>query len=161
MSRTTVSIEGCIENNRVLWKGELYTKNGEWDSIEVEKYPMCPNCQTHLQAEWLESDYPAGVRGKNLRALDKAVGAHEKKRIWRCPGCQNQYSRPERGRERVEKLFKKHFSKLWESEDKPYSISTLRKEYQNNEGKQPSARQMWINYVDVVEDSNLSTDCFF
>jgi hypothetical protein len=99
MSQTTVCVEGCIKNNRTFWKGELYTKNGEWDSIEVEKNPMCPDCQTHLQAAWSESNYSAGVRGNNQRALAKAVGAHEKSKIWRCPGCQNQYSRPERGRD--------------------------------------------------------------
>jgi hypothetical protein len=161
MSQTTVSVEGCIKNNRVLWKGELYTKNEKRDSIEVEKYPMCPDCQTHLQAEWSESSYSSGARGMNQRALAKAVGAHEKRKIWRCPGCQNQYLRPDRGREKVEKLFEKHFSKMWDSENEPYSIDTLRREYRTNEGEQPSARQLWVKYVNVTEDSNLSTDCFF
>ena len=161
LTKESTKVEGCIKKSGRLWRGSLRTKNDEWDSIEVEQYPTCQECQTGLRPDWSETSYESGVRGQNRRALTSATGMHERRRIWKCPDCSNEYPRDERERENIERVFEKHFSKIFNSQQEPYSYDVLRKDHRDDCDEQPDAAQIWKRYAEIVNDTSVSTECFF
>lgn len=159
ISKTAVAIDGCIKHRKLLWKGKLCSKNGEWDMMNIENNPVCMQCQTPLQADWSKNSHSVGARGSNQRVLYEITNTQKNRKIWYCPECRDQYHRSENGREEVEKIFEKHFKRIWESKDNLYSIDTLRQNLTDGSSS-PHPKQLWKEYVEVVEDGTVSTECF-
>ncbi|MFC6769706.1 hypothetical protein [Natrinema soli] len=151
LSQTSTAVEGCIESSGVLWRGRLHHGN-DW-SVEVEK-PYCPNCQTPVQKEWHEPNYGIGARAANRRALAKATGDHQRIRVWKCSGCEDINRRQTEDEQQVRNLFEKHFRRMRESKGE-FSLNKLREEA----GDDP--KDIWSEYAAVVDDSEVSTACFF
>ena len=152
-------IEGCVEVRGVAWKGTANLSNGTVESIDVSHNPVCPECQSPMNSEKVTRRRSGGIssRAKNRAAMSGFNSSY----IWKCPSADCDY-RSEKdfdGHDDAFNLLEKHFDRITESDNKKYSMEALI-DYIQNDGGEVTPRQIWSRYVQVVDDSDVSLECF-
>lgn len=135
------AIEGCLKVSGALWRGTAHISNGELEEIEVPYKAYCRRCHTLMYDDEKEG-VPVAVLGKT-EYMD-------------CPDCGFRTEKSISKYHDAEKLFDTHFEQIIESDSEEYSFQTLIENI--DEGVTP--RRVWEEYVEVVDDDKVSTDCF-
>ncbi|WP_127118479.1 hypothetical protein [Halorubrum sp. PV6] len=141
-SKSVDKIEGCVKLRGVLWKGTAKINNGHFVDISVPNKPLCSECQSPMNSSETGSGFNQDF-------------------FWKCPSSahENIVERDFDREDEAVNLFSKHFGRIVESEDEEYSLDSLVESIKNRGGKITS-RAIWIEYVGVVDDPDISVDCF-
>lgn len=158
-SESIDSIEGCVEVRDVAWKGTAKLSNGTVDGIDISHNPVCPDCQSPMNSEEVQRGHSGGLspRSKNRAAMS----GFNKSYFWKCPSPDCGYSSKKDfdGRDDALNLLEKHFDRITETTEEDYSLDALIETIQES-GREVTPREVWQQYEDVVDDSNVSTKCF-
>lgn len=135
-------IEGCVELRGVLWKGTAKIDDDQIDDIIVPDKPLCLECQSPMNS------YETG-------------SGFDQDFFWKCPssGHKNRVNRDFNREDDAVNLFSKHFGCIVESEDEEYSLNSLFESIKDR-GDKITSRAIWAEYVAVVDDPDISVDCF-
>lgn len=127
-------IEGCIEVEGICWRGTAKLSEEGISETELMNEAICPDCQTVMShVDGSLSGFP----------LD-------------CPRC-DYYTFPEhKGYDDAKNLFNSHIRRIVESEGEDYSLDNI---IEKIEGE-ATPRQIWEQYANVVDDSQVSLNCF-
>lgn len=136
---TIDSIEGCIETDGVLWRGNAKISGKEITEINVPYQAYCPKCKTLMY----------DGENKNVGVVTTATT------YWDCPSCSHTTVEKYSKYEAAENLFKTHISRIVESEGEDYSLDSL---VENITAVTP--RKIWEEYYDKTDNSDVSIDCF-
>lgn len=135
------TIQGCIEMDGVLWKGEAKISNGNVEETDLIYKAICPKCQT--------------VMYDGTRRTGVAV-ATNKTTYWNCPNskCGHRTVDDFDKYRNAENIFDSEVRKLVESKNKPYSLESIKDDIQSPE-------KIWEEYSNIVDSPHVSTDCFY
>ncbi|WP_134672629.1 hypothetical protein [Halorussus marinus] len=149
-------IEGCIEKDDIAWKGTATLSRGSIVDTDVEYKQICPKCQTPMKKESYEM--PSGGRG---RKPSYGRSTTTTRRVWECPNseCGHTAKRDSGKHDEAENLFERHIGRIVESsEDEEYSLQSLLDRI--GEGEEVTGQRIWEEYAEVVDDEQVSTNCF-
>lgn len=134
------SIEGCIEVEGSCWRGTAGLSEGELVNAEVSYRAICPQCQTIM------------YNGENR------IGgvATTSRTYWDCPGCGHRTVEQYSKYEDAQNLFESHIRRILESEGEVYSLDNL---LDSIDGE-ITPRGVWVRYAEIVEDPQVSLNCF-
>ncbi|WP_148708226.1 hypothetical protein [Haloferax sp. Atlit-12N] len=126
-------IVGCIETDGILWRGfaDLTSDDGAAE-LDVDTDPKCPDCQTDMEQ----------ISGKEWECLNSNCGYSASTEL--------------RPYKEAESLFKKHIERILNSNDEEYSLENL---IENIDGE-VTGDKIWRRYHEVVDDEEVSIDCF-
>ena len=146
------AIKGCIERKGVAWQGTAHLNRGDITNIEVPFDPICPNCQTGY-IDTTDDPSPKDQR-KNPSYSPKAQSTP----VFSCPNdnCGHTVERDAEQHKAAQQLFERHARRITESQDKDYSLRSL---ILNNNGP-VTPKRIWEEYSEVVDDEQISTNCF-
>jgi len=147
------TIEGCIEKGDIAWKGTAVLSKGRVVDTDVEYKQICPECRTPMRKESYELS--SGRRRKPSYSTSTTT-----RRVWECPNgdCGHTTKREAGQHDEAENLFERHIGRIVESSDESYSLQTLLDRLEEDE--EPTPRRIWEEYADVVDDEQVSTNCF-
>jgi len=148
------TIEGCIQTNDIAWKGTAALSRGKVVDTDVEYKQICPKCQTPMKKDTFEA--PAQQR----RVKPSYSRSTQSKKIWACSndGCGHSANRGTSEHSDAENLFERHIRRIVESEDEEYSLQNLLDRL--GEDEKVTGRRIWEEYAEVVDDEQVSTNCF-
>lgn len=148
------TIEGCIQKNDIAWKGTATLSRGKVVDTDIEYKQICPECQTPMNKDTF--DVPAQQRG----VKPSYSRSTQSKKIWACPndGCGHSADRGKDEYNEAENLFERHIRRIVESENEEYSLQNLIDRLGQDEEVTP--RRIWEEYAEVVDDEQVSTNCF-
>lgn len=133
---STDTIEGCIEVGDTCWRGTAYlTENGEVSNTNLEYKAICPNCQTVM------------YDGEN----SSVAAATTATTYWDCPSCGHTTVEDYGKYSDAQNLFQSHIQRIVESDGEEYSLENLVK---------TTPRRVWEEYSEVVNDPQVSLNCF-
>jgi hypothetical protein len=126
-------IVGCIETDGILWRGfaDLTSEDGAAE-LDVDTDPKCPDCQTDMEQ----------ISGNEWECLNSNCGYSASTEI--------------RPYKEAESLFKKHIEKILNSNDEEYTLENL---IESIDGE-VTGDKIWRKYHEVVDDEEVSIDCF-
>lgn len=139
---TVTEIEGCIEVEGSCWRGIAELSDGELSDINVEYRAICPNCQTVM------------YDGENSVGAVATFGGGPD--FWECPSCDHQTIDQYSKYEDAQNLFDSHIRRIVESEGELYSLDNLIHEI----SQEVTPRNIWEQYAETTDDSQVSTNCF-
>ncbi|MFC5365358.1 hypothetical protein [Salinirubrum litoreum] len=147
-------IEGCIEKDDIAWKAKAKLSRGDLVDTDVEYKQICPNCQTPMKDEKYTPS-----RGRQ-QGNPRYGSSNTTRYIWKCPssGCGHVATRNSGQHDEAENLFERHIGRIVESNEKEYSLQTLLNRIGEDEDVTP--RRIWEEYAEVVDDEQVSTNCF-
>jgi hypothetical protein len=144
------AIEGCIENEGVAWKGTAHLHRGRVESTDVPFDPLCPKCQTGF----IDTTDEPSLQDK--RRNPSYSPEAQPTPVFECPNCGHTVDRDSEQYDAVKRLFERHAKQIVESTDEEYSLRTLA---ENIDGP-VTPRSVWEEYAEVVDDEQVSTNCF-
>lgn len=147
------TIEGCIEKDDIAWKGTAVLSQGRVVDTDVEYKQICPKCQTPMKKESYK--LPSGRRRKPSYSTSTTT-----RRVWECPNgdCEHTAGREAGQHDEAENLFERHIGRIVESNDEVYSLQILLDRLDEDEEHTP--RRIWEEYAEVVDNEQVSTNCF-
>ena len=153
------SIEGCVEIRGVSWKGTGSISDGQIAGIDVPRNPTCPDCQSPMNTEEVKRGGRSGIPARSMN--QRALGGSSTSYYWKCPSsdCGKSKKKDRDRRDEAKNLLEKHFDRITKTEGEEYSLSNLIESVQES-GGEVTGRQVWRRYVDIVDDSDVSTKCF-
>ncbi|MCO8254518.1 hypothetical protein NKF26_11965 [Haladaptatus sp. AB618] len=146
------SIEGCIQKDDIAWKGIADISEGHIVDFDLPFHPICPECQTPLKKDTFEPPVQQSRRSPGYSRSGPA------KRIWVCSNDNCSHTAHRKGgiHEDAGNLFESHIKKIVESEGEEYSLDSLMARIN---GK-VTPRSVWEEYAEIVDDEQVSTNCF-
>lgn len=154
-------IKGCIDRDGVLWRFQatLNIEDRSVEEVDVRSRPVCPECRAELSKETVDlpgSETLGGIGSPYTNRFDaKRRRALCNRPIWECVSCDFSDSREASVRSDVETVSLRHVERIIESRDEPYSLPALVESVE-----EVDARSVWEAYDDVVDDTEVSTQCF-
>ncbi len=154
-------ITGCIELDDVLWRftAAVNIDDRSVEEVTVRERPTCPECRAELtreRSDLIGSDSIGGIGSPYSKSFDaKRRNALSNRPFWDCVSCEFTVSRDTGARSDVETVARRHVERIVESRDESYSLPALVESVE-----EVDARSVWGAYADVVEDSDVSTQCF-
>ncbi|CDK39497.1 hypothetical protein BN903_49 [Halorubrum sp. AJ67] len=84
----------------------------------------------------------------------------QSKKIWVCSNdeCGHSANRDTSEYSDAENLFERHIRRIVESEDEEYSLQSLLDRL--GEDEKVTGRRIWEKYAEIVDDDQISTNCF-
>ncbi|WP_424016291.1 hypothetical protein ACOZ4N_01300 (plasmid) [Halorientalis pallida] len=145
-------IEGCVEKDGIAWQGTAHFAEGRVQNIYLPYDPTCPECQTGMVDR---TDQPSSQEQRQNSSYSQDA---QPTPIFACPNeaCGHTAERTSNQTDEVEKLLERHAKRIVETVDEPYSLSSLVEGIED--GITP--RRVWKEYVSVVDDEQVSTNCF-
>ncbi|QPV64494.1 hypothetical protein I7X12_07750 [Halosimplex litoreum] len=132
-------IEGCIQTDESCWRGSAEISSDRIVNIELENRAYCPNCQTVM------------YDGESSRSsVSGEIG------LWECPNCSHTAFDEGHPYGDAEKLFERHIRQIVESEGEEYSLENLIDGINGD----VTPRRIWKQYASVIDDFNVSMNCF-
>lgn len=149
------SIEGCILNDDIAWKGEAALSRGEIVDKGLDYTRICPKCQTPMKKE--SHEIPRSQR----RAKPSYGNSSTTRKVWECPsnGCGHTAKREAGQHDEAERLFERHIGRIVESSGEEYSLQNIIDRIRE-EDKEVTPRRIWEEYAVIVDDEQVSTACF-
>lgn len=146
------TIEGCVETGGVAWSGTAYLQDGQVENIDVPFKPICPECQTGLVERTKEAT--AAEQRLNPAYTPDAQPIP----IYLCPNdsCQYSVERDPDKYDDAQLLFERHVKRITETRDEDYSLRNLVSNIENA----ATPKSVWEEYAEVVDDEQVSTNCF-
>ncbi|MFB6229136.1 MAG: Yip1 family protein [Halobacteriales archaeon] len=146
------AIEGCIQKGGVAWKGTAYLNRGVVENIEVPYKPICPKCQTGLVDRTQEPSMQEQRRNPSYSPEAQPT------EVFSCSNdnCEHTVARDTDQYDEVKHLFERHAKRITETRDEDYSLRTLIENIDN--GVTPQS--VWEEYAEIVDDEQVSTNCF-
>lgn len=151
-------IKGCIERDDVLWRftATLNIDDRSVEEVDVRFKPVCPECRAELDSETVDLPGSRGPAAPYASPFEKRRRQAMRNRpIWRCVSCDFSDSRDIDARSEVRTLARRHVERIVESRDESYSLPALVTGLD-----EVDTRSVWEAYADVVDDSEVSTQCF-
>lgn len=154
-------IQGCVERNDVLWRftATLDIEERRVNEITVRDRPMCPDCRASLeptQDDLLGSDVIGGAQSPYSKSFDaKRRRALKNHAFWDCTRCDFTTDRDRDSSTNIEAVARLHAERIIESQDEPYSLPALVTQLDKVD-----ARSVWEAYDDMVDDDDVSAQCF-
>lgn len=150
-STTSVNtIEACVEKGGVAWKGTAELSNGKLVNIDIPYKPICPKCQSFPKEKTVRYNTNSGPYDRRSQPKSQDY--------WKCPNSDCQHSKKSEYDyfKEAENLLESHFERIIESEGEEYSLDALVEAIDG----EPTPKEIWRQYVEVVDDSDVSTNCF-
>lgn len=130
------TIEGCIEVGETCWRGTAtLTEDGEVSDTNLEYKAICPNCQTVM------------YDGESSSVAVATTATT----YWDCPSCGHTTVEDYGKYSDAQNLFQSHINRIVETEGEEYSLENL---------VETTPREVWEEYSDVVDDPQVSLNCF-
>lgn len=154
-------IQGCVERNDVLWRftATLDIEKRRVDEITVRDRPTCPECRAALeptQDDLFGSDVIGGPQSPYSKSFDaKRRRALKNHTFWDCTRCEFTTDRDRDSSTNIEAIARLHAERIVESRDELYSLPALVTQLD-----EVDARSVWEAYGDVVDDDDVSVQCF-
>lgn len=153
------TIEGCVEVRDIAWKGTGNISDGSINGIDVSHNPVCPDCQSPMNSEERKRGRSGGIpiRSRNRAALSGSSTSY----FWKCPSSDCGYSSKKDfdGRDDALNLLQKHFDRITETDGEEYSLDSLIETIQESD-REVTPREVWRQYEEDIDDSDVSTKCF-
>lgn len=146
------TIKGCIEKEGVAWEGTARLHRGRVENTVVPFDPLCPKCQTGF----IDTiDEPSIQEQRHNPSYSPKA---QPTPVFECPNenCGHTVERDPKQYDAVKQLFERHAKRIVESTDEEYSLRTLG---ENIDGP-VTPRSVWEEYAEVVDDEQVSTNCF-
>jgi hypothetical protein len=145
-------IEGCIEKDGIAWQGTAHISDGRVQDIYLPYDPTCPECQTGMVDR---TNQPSPQERRQNPSYSQNA---QPTPIFACPNdaCGHTAERTSNQTDEVEKLLERHAKRIVETADEPYSLSSLVECIEDG----ISPRRVWEEYVNVVDEEQVSTNCF-
>jgi|GEM_PF-2123661 len=146
------AIEGCIQKGGVAWKGTAYLNRGEVENIEIPYKPICPKCQTGLVNRTQEPSMQEQRRNPSYSPEAQPT------EVFSCSNdnCDHTVARDTDQYDEVKHLFERHARRITETTDEDYSLRTLIENIDNR----VTPQSIWEEYAGIVDDEQVSTNCF-
>lgn len=146
------AIKGCIERRGVAWQGTAHLHRGEITNIEVPFDPLCPNCQTGF------IDTTDNPSPKDQRQNPSYSPRAQSTPVFSCPNdnCGHTVERHTEQHKAAQQLFERHARRITESRDEDHSLRSL---ILNIDGP-VTPKKIWREYAEIVDDEQISTNCF-
>jgi hypothetical protein len=148
------AIEGCIQTDDIAWRGTAALSGGKVVHTDVEYKQICPKCQTPMKKE--SYDIPSGGR----RPKPSYASSTTTRRVWECPNdeCGHTATRDSGQHDEAENLFERHIRRIVESTGEEHSLQNLLDRI--GEDEEVTSQRIWEEYAEVVDDEQVSTNCF-
>lgn len=130
------TIEGCIKVGETCWRGTAtLTEDGGVSDTTLEYKAICPNCQTVM------------YDGENTSVAVATTATT----YWDCPSCGHTTVEDYGKYQDAQNLFQSHIQRIVEREGEEYSLENL---------IETTPREVWEEYAEVVDDPQVSLNCF-
>ncbi len=145
-------IEGCIERQGVAWKGTAHLNRNNITNIEVPFDPICPNCQTGFIDTTDDPSFQEQRQNPGYSPKAQSIP------VFSCPNnnCGHTVERNAEQHDAARRLFERYARQIVESTDEDYSLRAL---VENIHGP-VTPQAVWKRYTEVVDDDQVSTNCF-
>lgn len=154
-------IKGCIKRDDVQWRftAELNIEERSVSEITVRGRPTCPECRAELSKtrdDLLGSDSIGGPASPFTSSFNAGRRRTLSNRpFWDCVSCDFTVARTTGARSNVIPLARMHAERIVESVDESWSLPELVNGLDDVDGL-----SVWEAYADVVDDEEVSTECF-